>query len=250
VEDWKRLELQHVTFRHSQQRGNAPSLDNVSLTLERGKRYALIGDSGSGKSTLLRTLAGLYTAERGALRLDGGTPQASAEEIAATLRATVTLIPQDAEVFAGSIAQNLGLAETVNGTTSPEHYAHALQVAQADFIDMSTAGLEAEIAERAANWSGGQRSRIALARGILAAQGSAVVLLDEPSAHLDPVTEAAVYAALFAEFADACLVSSVHRLHLLSQFDEVLFMHKGRLIAQAPADVLALTLPEFRALAA
>jgi ABC-type transport system involved in cytochrome bd biosynthesis fused ATPase/permease subunit len=184
------------------------------------------------------------------LKFDSGAIHANGKEIAATLQASATLIPQDAEVFAGSIAQNLGMAETVNGRVPADRYAHALHVAHANFIDTSTAGLEAEVAERAANWSGGQRSRIALARGVLAAQGSALVLLDEPTAHLDPTTEAAVYANLFTEFADACVVSSVHRLHLLSQFDEVLFMHQGRLIAQAPADVLALTLPEYRALAA
>jgi len=249
VSAWKRLELQHLTFRHAQHRAAGPSLDNVTLTLERGKRYALIGNSGSGKSTLLRTLAGLYAADRAMLRLDGGDIEADAVTIAAKLRSCTTLIPQDAEVFAGSVAQNLGMAETTCGPVDPQRYAHALNVAQAGFLDTTTAGLEAEVSERAANWSGGQRSRIALARGVLAAQGSALVLLDEPTAHLDPITESAVYSQLFAEFHDACIVSSVHRLHLLERFDEVLFMDQGRLIGQGPPSLLALTLPEFRALA-
>jgi ATP-binding cassette, subfamily B, bacterial len=246
---WRRLDLQHVTFRHARHRAPGPSLDNVCLTLERGKRYALIGNSGSGKSTLLRILAGLYTPDRAILRFDGGSAEADTAAIAASLRCASTLIPQDAEVFAGSVAQNLGMAETTCGAVDPQRYAHALHIAQAGFVDTTTAGLEAEVAERAANWSGGQRSRIALARGVLAAQGSALVLLDEPTAHLDPITESAVYSALFAEFPDACIVSSVHRLHLLERFDEVLFMDQGRLIAQAPAHILALTLPQFRALA-
>jgi len=243
--NWHRLDLQHVTFFHPSRRKADPSLDNVSVTLERGKRYAVIGGSGSGKSTLLRLLAGLYTAERGTLRASDGTVVTDPIAAAATLRACATLIPQDAEVFAGSIAQNLGLCESVNGAASPADFTQALQVARADFVDTSTAGLEAEIAERAANWSGGQKSRIALARGVLAARGSALVLLDEPTAHLDPTTESAVYDNLFEEFRDACVVSSVHRMHLLDRFDEVLFMHAGRVIAQAPADVLALTLPEY-----
>jgi ATP-binding cassette subfamily B protein len=74
------------------------------------------------------------------------------------------------------------------------------------------------------------------------------VLLDEPTAHLDPATESAVYDNLFAEFSDACIVSSIHRLHLLGRFDEVLFMRAGRIIGQAPPHVLAATLPELRAL--
>jgi ATP-binding cassette, subfamily B, bacterial len=246
---WRRLDVQHLTFRHPGNRRASPSLDNVCITLERGKRYALVGDSGCGKSTLLRSLAGLYMPERGTLRLDDGTTIAQPEDISARLRSCVTLIPQDAEVFAGSIAQNLGLCESVSGETSPADYPRALAIARADFVDTSAAGLECEVAERAANWSGGQRSRIALARGVLAARGSALVLLDEPTAHLDTATESAVYDNLFAEFADACLVSSVHRLHLLDRFDEVLFMQEGRIIAQAPASTLAVTWPEFQTLA-
>jgi ABC-type transport system involved in cytochrome bd biosynthesis fused ATPase/permease subunit len=100
------------------------------------------------------------------------------------------------------------------------------------FVDSSASGLDAPIAERAANWSGGQRARIALARGVLAARGSSIVLLDEPTAHLDPKVEAQVYSRLFATFSDACVISSVHRMHLLDQFDEVLVMRDGRLMQE------------------
>jgi ABC-type transport system involved in cytochrome bd biosynthesis fused ATPase/permease subunit len=119
-----------------------------------------------------------------------------------------------------------------------------------DFIPLTEAGLALPIAESAANWSGGQRARVALARGVLAAKGSALVLLDEPTASLDPKTESAVYDNLFATFRDTCLISSVHRLNLLDRFDEVLVMHNGRLVAQGPASILTATSPDFRALLA
>ncbi len=77
-----------------------------------------------------------------------------------------------------------------------------------------------------------------------------MVLLDEPTASLDPVTERAVYDNLFDTFADACLISSVHRINLLDRFDEVLVMHNGRLVAQGPASVLSATSPDFRQLVA
>jgi ABC-type bacteriocin/lantibiotic exporter with double-glycine peptidase domain len=246
---WQQLDIHDVTFRHAANRGNAPSLDHVSFSLQRGKRYALIGDSGSGKSTLLRVLAGLYPCERAILRCDPGHVIASPVESARFLRSVATLIPQDAEVFAGSLADNLSLCESVNGPPHPLDFGRALSVASADsFVDISGAGLEMQVAERAANWSGGQRSRIALARGVLAAEGSSLVLLDEPTAHLDSNTEAQVYARLFEAFSQSCVVSSVHRLHLLERFDEVLLMHAGRLIAQGSAAALAAGCPEFRQL--
>jgi ATP-binding cassette, subfamily B, bacterial len=246
---WQQLEIHDLTFHHAASRGAAPTLDHVSLTLQRGKRYALIGGSGSGKSTLLRVLAGLYPCERGTLKCDPAYVIAAPTESARYLRSIATLIPQDAEVLAGTLAENLALCESVHGVPQADEFAHALTVAAADsFVDTSPAGLEMSVAERAANWSGGQKSRIALARGVLAAKGSGLVLLDEPTAHLDPKTEAQVYTRMFDMFPDACVISSVHRLHLLDRFDEVLLMHEGRLIAQGHADELALTCPEFEAL--
>ena len=94
----------------------------------------------------------------------------------------------------------------------------------------------------------GDLSNEELARGLLAAAGSTLVLLDEPTANLDPQTEAAVLDNLFAALGDACLVSSVHRLNLLDRFDEVLVMHDGRLVAQGRAAVLAAVSPDFRRL--
>jgi ATP-binding cassette, subfamily B, bacterial len=246
---WERLAIRDLTFRHASSRGAGPALERLTFTLERGKRYALIGASGSGKSTLLRVLAGLYAPERVALTLDDGLTCVAAHEAAQILRDGATLIPQDAEVYEGTLGENLALCESVCGPPPPNAYTGALELACAtDFVQPTPLGLEAPITERAANWSGGQRSRVALARGLLAAQGSALILLDEPTASLDPATEARVYTNLFDYFAQACLVSSVHRLSLLDRFDAVLVMREGRLVAQGTVAELALSCPEFQRL--
>jgi ABC-type multidrug transport system fused ATPase/permease subunit len=248
---WQRLSVRDLTFRHACAHDGTPTLERLTFCLERGKRYALIGASGSGKSTLMRILAGLYSAERIALTLDDGPTHVSPAETAQLLRARATLIPQDAEVYEGTLAENLGLCESVSGTPAAAAYCGALEAACAtDFIEPTPLGLEAPVAERAANWSGGQRSRLALARGILAAHGSDIVLMDEPTASLDPDTEARVYTNLFANFSDACVISSVHRLGLLDRFDQILVMQEGRLVAQGTADDLILTCPEFQRLTA
>jgi ATP-binding cassette, subfamily B, bacterial len=262
---WRRLELRELTFRHAPREpiaaaahdggrpggvgaAGTPCLDHLSLTLRRGKRYALIGRSGSGKSTLLRALAGLYACERITVQIDDGPTVVSPAEAARLLRSAATLIPQDAEVFAGTLAENLGLCESVNGPPSPAEYVRALEIARAtDFIEPTEAGLGMRVAERAANWSGGQRARVALARGVLAARGSALVLLDEPTASLDPATEASVYGNLFAAFADACVISSVHRLNLLPRFDEVIVMEEGRIIAQGQPSIIGAALGSIEA---
>jgi ABC-type multidrug transport system fused ATPase/permease subunit len=264
---WRRMAVRDLTFHHAWNRaehssGGVPArddgktlerptctLERLSFTLERGKRYALVGASGSGKSTLMRVLAGLYPAERIALKLDDGPTWVTPTEAAHRLRTCATLIPQDAEVYEGSLGENLALCESVRGPPAPTAYTAALEAACAtDFVRSTPAGLDVRVSERAANWSGGQRSRIALARGILAACGSDIVLLDEPTASLDPETEARVYTNLFAAFADACVISSVHRLSLLSRFDQILVMQEGRLVGQGSLDELALTCPEFQRL--
>lgn len=239
---WRRIELKEVTFRYAGRRasdGLRPTLDHLALALHRGKRYALIGRSGSGKSTLLRVLAGLATCERITLQIDDGPTVVSPSEAMRILRSAATLIPQDAEVFAGSLAENLSLCESVSGPPSADEFLRALEIARAiDFIEATPAGLEEHIAERAANWSGGQRSRLALARGVLAARGSALVLLDEPTASLDRETEAEVYGNLFEAFADSCIISSVHRLDLLPRFDEVIVMEGGRIAAHGSPAII------------
>ncbi len=234
-QQWHSATIEGLSFTHAARRAHGPTLTDVRVTLERGKRYALIGGSGAGKSTLLRMLAGLYQPDSGTLSLDDAPPLAAPPEMALALRRSSTLIPQDAEVFEGTLAENLSLCETPLGPPRPDDMAVAITVAHADsFVSANPLGLEAPVAERGANWSGGQRQRVALARGVMAARGGSLVLLDEPTASLDPQTESIVYANLFASFADACVVSSIHRLHLLDRFDEVIVMEKGRVVDQGP----------------
>lgn len=240
-----------LVFSHPGARTERPALNGVSLSLQQGRRYALIGGSGSGKSTLLRVLAGLYEADRVVIDRRKGPALVTPSAAARMLRTNVTLVPQDAEVLEGTIAENLALCATHAGAPTEAQYSTAMNVAcVSDFISADANGLNTAVVERGANWSGGQRARIALARGMLAAADSNLVLFDEPTANLDSRTEARVYENIFAALPNACIVSSIHRLHLLDRFDEVIVMHEGRVVAQGPAGVLAATSPDFRQLLA
>jgi len=169
-------------------------------------------------------------------------------DIARFMRQQSTLIPQQAETFAGTVGENLLLG----GSATTTAIQAALTVASADAFlpDASETGMGIRVAEGGANWSGGQRQRFALARGVLAAEGSSIVLLDEPTSNLDPETETRVYASLFAHFADVVVISSIHRLHLLDRFDRVIFLSKGRLVGCGSVAELLEQSEEFRLLLA
>lgn len=238
-EPWRHMTVADLRFAHAGAERTGAAIDIPHLELERGRRYALIGPSGAGKSTLLRLLAGLDTPADAVVSFDA----IPAPETASILRGIATLIPQQAEMFDGSVAENLLLG----GTANPEVITAALRATCADaFVEGLHGGLAARVVEGGANWSGGQRQRLALARGVLAAEGSSLVLLDEPTSALDPETEARVYQGIFAHFADAVLVSSVHRLHLLDRFDGVILMQAGRIEAMGTAWELAQASPLFR----
>lgn len=227
---WQHLQLTDLCQRHGD--SDTLALRQVQLSLRRGTRYALIGPSGAGKSTLLRILAGLDAPCSGSVSFDGGAPVAEPGGVATALRREATLIPQQAELLAGTLGENL----TLGTTTDPRAVDTALDLACATpFLTATTPTedrLGQPVAEGGANWSGGQRQRLALARGALAAEGSALLLLDEPSSSLDPETERQVYTRFMAHFAtlgNACVVSSLHRLHLLDHyFDEVILMQDGQ----------------------
>jgi ABC-type bacteriocin/lantibiotic exporter with double-glycine peptidase domain len=213
-------------------------LAQVSLTFARGDRVALVGPSGSGKSTLMRVLAGLYEPGEGRFEVDG-----VARLHLRHLGGISTLIPQEADVFAGSVRENI----VFDNIVPPETLAAAIHASGFDEVMVKMPnGLEATIEERGMNLSGGQRQRLCLARGILAAQGSSMIMLDEPTSALDPLTEENVLRRIGDTFADACLIASVHRMSLLHHFNRIVLMAAGRVVDTGSVADLMERQPMFR----
>ncbi|MET0382389.1 MAG: ABC transporter ATP-binding protein, partial [Burkholderiaceae bacterium] len=219
---WRRIVLRDIAFRHARAHPESPSLGVEELTLRRGERIALVGASGSGKSTLMRVIAGLYAANRIEIEIDG-VRQPRAFDLAWL----ATLIPQEADVFEGTVRENLDF-----GAGLPSNAFDAALRGSAFDLVLPTldGGLDFHVAQRGSNLSGGQRQRLCFARGALAASGSSVVLLDEPTSALDPVTEAQVHLRLGSTFPDACIVASVHRMSLLPYFDRIVILEQGRVL--------------------
>ena len=201
-----------------------------------------MGPSGSGKSTLLRLLAGLAEASHGHIEIDGvAMPGLRA------LRGGATLIPQEAQIFEATLRENVAFDL---GDTDAEVHAAARVASLDGVIDMLPFGLDTPIAQGGANLSGGQRQRqrLCLARGVLAAHGSSLLLLDEPTSALDSLTEAAAYDGLHAAFPGACVVASVHRMSLLGRFDRVVLIVQGRIVDSGSVAELAERQAQFRAM--
>ncbi len=239
-ESWREIAIVGLDFSYPSGRPGRAALDGIALQLCRGERIAVVGASGSGKSTLLRVLAGLYPPARVDIALDG-TPRADLRH----LGSIALLAPQEPEVFAGSLRHNL----TVGIEQDAESVLRACDLAAfTPVIEALPAGLDTDVAERGLTLSGGQKQRLALARAILATGDASLILLDEPTSSLDPVTEALVYANLLAAWPDACIISSMHRLHLLDRFDRIVVMEEGRIAGVGTTNELLETIPSFREL--
>lgn len=220
---WQTITLSNLNFSYNLTDTDQPFkaiLRNVNITLSRGKRVAFIGESGSGKSTLLTLLRGLYTPEPGFSMQVDGQPGSSLNALANT----VLLFPQEPEIFENTVGYNitLGLPFTNDEVMQACRTTHF-----AELVNHMPDGLDTSIQEKGLNLSGGQRQRLALARGVLAAQTSHVVLLDEPTSSVDPKTEFDIYHKLLHAFGDKAVVSTLHRLHLLPMFDYIYILREG-----------------------
>jgi ATP-binding cassette subfamily B protein len=239
--DWKRISIQGLNFSHKENYSSSAkssSLHDISIVFEKGKRIALIGESGSGKSTMMALLRGLYSPNTGTHVSVDGVPM-SINSIANS----ITLFPQEPEIFESTIEHNITLGLPFTQRDIMDVCGKALF---GEIVDQLPKGLQSNIQEKGVNLSGGQKQRLALARGILAAKSSDIVLLDEPTSSVDFKTERKIYANLFEECKDKVLISSLHRLHLLDQFDYIYVLQQGRIIDEGTFDDLKLRSHFFR----
>jgi ABC-type multidrug transport system fused ATPase/permease subunit len=223
--EWRHIHIRNLRFDYLRE-GNKPGggLCGIDLRLEKGQRIALIGPSGSGKTTLLYNLRGLYPPDTIDVRFDDRPAEA-----AALLYEQTTLIPQAPEIFEGSMLQNL----TMGIPRSAAAIQQAIELSVlGPVIEAADRGLDTHLSEGGGNLSGGQRQRLSIARGLLAASGSTLLLLDEPTSSLDPESEMLVYRRIFAAYPDKTIVSTLHRLHLLRDFDYIYYLEAGRVRAQ------------------
>ncbi|MGW3263006.1 thiol reductant ABC exporter subunit CydD [Streptomyces sp. NPDC001056] len=222
--------LKGLTARHAGQRQEA--LAGLDLTLDQGRRIAVVGASGSGKTTLAQVLLRFLDPRSGSYTLAG----VNARELAGDdVRRLVGLCAQDAHLFDSSVRENLLLAR--KDATEAELRGALARARLLDWVDGLPDGLDTLVGEHGARLSGGQRQRLALARALLA--DFPVLVLDEPAEHLDLPTADALTADLLAATEGRTTLLITHRLAGLDEVDEVLVLDAGRVVQRGPYAELA-----------
>lgn len=221
--NWKTIDIQHLDFVYKDEEKREHHLRDVSVTLGRRSKIAFVGESGSGKSTLMTLIRGLHSPDKAEVLCDGKPLAHGLKDVGST----VTLIPQEPEIFENTIEYNITLDTE---QTSAEIMDDVRLACFESTLEKLPKGLQTNTAEKGVNLSGGEKQRLALARGFFAAKRSDIILLDEPTSSVDSTNELKIYKNLLERFADRCIISSIHKLHLLELFEEVYVFENGRLL--------------------
>lgn len=216
---WQHVCIEHMAFQYAPEGFNIKWQDVI---LEHGKKIAIVGSSGSGKSTVLHLLASLYEADEVTIWVDE-MKQTSLIPITHN----IALIGQESEIFDDTVLHNITFGLAID-EQALEEVIHITALGQV--INDLPDGMYTQIKEKGINLSGGQKQRLALARGLYFARNKSILLLDEITSSVDAVNETHIMEHIMGSYEDACIISSIHRLHLLELFDEVLVMDGGSII--------------------
>lgn len=213
------IRLDRVSFRYGQDDEDA--VHELTLHLPQGKRLAILGRSGGGKSTLLKLIQGALEPSAGKVLFNEQPVQSLGE----SLPEVISVLNQHPHLFDTTVANNLRIGRP--DATDEQLRRVAAQVGLADLIQSLPLGYETPMLETGQRFSGGERQRIALARVLL--RDTPVVILDEPTVGLDPMTERALMRTMLESMQGKTMIWVTHHLMGAEQMDELIFMENGRI---------------------
>jgi ABC-type multidrug transport system fused ATPase/permease subunit len=223
------IAFEGVTFNYSTGRNTV--LEDFWLTIPAGEALAIVGHTGAGKSSLVKLLMRFYEFQGGRLLIDGGDIRTFN---LAGYRRQLGLVPQAPFLFSGTVADNIRFGRP--DTSDAQVAATARQLGDGSWLDDLPQGINTDVGERGARLSLGQRQLVALARVLL--QDPAILLLDEATASIDPITEAQVQAALSTVLSDRTSIIIAHRLSTVRAADRIIVLREGQIIEEGNHDGL------------
>ena len=232
------IKFENVWFAYKE---NEWILKDISFTIPKGKKIALVGPSGSGKTTIVSLLCGFYPVEKGRILIDG-VPLS--EMNFRDWRKKIGLILQDVYLFPGSILENV---RVYNDQVGEDKVQKAISIVQLDeFIRKLPEGINAELAERGQNISQGEKQLISFARAL--AFAAEIIIMDEATASIDPQTEAKIQRSMEKLLAGKTALIVAHRLTSVLDADEILYFSNGRITARGKHQDLLQKSPEYQKL--
>ncbi|MDM1759011.1 MULTISPECIES: type I secretion system permease/ATPase [Acinetobacter] len=221
-------EFKGVMFKYTED-DSRPSLLIPQLKINAGEKIAILGRNGAGKSTLLQLLSGMQSPEQGKISLDGVDQSLIDPD---DIRRDMTLLNQNAQLFYGTIRENLTLGAPL---ATDQDILNALKITNAlDIVEQKKEGLDHIILEGGAGFSGGQRQSLLLTRSIL--RNPNILLLDEPTAALDDVSERSLIEHLKQWSGHRTLIVATHRPAVLQLVDRIIVIHDGKIVKDGPRD--------------
>ncbi len=227
-QEWEgRIEFRDVLFHYPEQ--TVPALNHLTFVIEPGDRVGVIGAVGSGKTTIERLLLNLYQPESGSVQIDGTDVR---QIDPGDLRRSVGAVQQSPQLFFGSVRENI----TMGHETAPDR--SVLRAAELsgvmEFLADSQHGLDTQVGERGESLSGGQRQSVAIARALL--YDPPILIMDEPTASMDPASENRLRKRLDALSKNKTTLLITHKGSMLTLVNKLILIDRGKLVAYGPKD--------------
>lgn len=226
------VEFDHVSFTYPD--GQDPTLKDISFKVKAGEKVGIVGATGSGKSTLAQLIARLYDPDKGEVKIGGQDLRKVSEP---ALRKTVSFVLQHAVLFSGTIASNLRQGKA---NAKLHELRRAANMAQAsEFIERYDDQFNHEVEERSANFSGGQKQRLSIARGLIAQ--TPILIMDDSTSALDAESEKKVRQALAQKLPHTTTFIIAEKIVSVRNADTILVLDDGKLVAQGTHEQLLKT---------
>lgn len=231
------LSFEHVTFTYPND--EEPILKDVSFDIAAGEMVGVVGATGAGKSTLAQLIPRLFDPQQGSIKIGGKDIRTVSE---GTLRKTVSIVLQRAILFSGTIADNLRQGK---GDATVSEMERAARIAQAsEFISRMDLAFESPVEERGTNFSGGQKQRMSIARGVVS--NPKILIFDDSTSALDAKSERLVQEALNKDLKGTTTIIIAQKISSVVHADKILVLDQGRLIGQGKHADLVATNPVYR----